>query len=153
MVHFANPVLGPRIVPFGQARLASDVLPNGRPGFRVTVRYQDLDAFFHRPHRAMDIGNFYCGDRVLAMAAGTLRYLVDPNGALGAEITHRNGYRTQVWHISRWRKPNGTHVRRKQWIADIGSTGLDVGGCHGHVVVLDKNGQPVDPWPLLEQNQ
>ena len=68
---FRNPVYGPRIVPFGQPSLSTDVLKNGHPAFSVTQRFHDWDAIFrNRVHGAMDIGNFYCGDNVLAMRAG-----------------------------------------------------------------------------------
>lgn len=150
---FANPVQGPRIVPYLTQRLPSDVLPNGHPGFRVTQRFGDRDAFgFPGIHGAMDLGNFWCGDKLLAMRYGTVQYLVDPNGALGIQVTHRNRWKTQIWHISRYRVPNGSVVRRRKWIADVGSTGLDIGGCHAHVVVLDAQGHKRDPWPLLDQN-
>lgn len=149
---FANPVQGPRIVPYLNVRLPTDVLPNGHPGFRVTQRFNDRDIFFgNRIHGAMDIGNFYCGDKLLAMRRGTVRHLVDPNGALGIEVVHNNRWRTQIWHVSRFRVPNGSFVRRRKWIADVGQTGIDIGGCHAHVVVLDR-GMAVDPWPLLDQN-
>ena len=112
---FRNPVQGPRIVPFLQPRTTQDVLPNGHPGFRVTQRYGDRDAFgFPGIHGAMDIGNFWCGDKLLAMKYGTVQYLVDPNGALGIQLSHRNRWKTQIWHISRFRVPNGSIARRAQ---------------------------------------
>ena len=58
-----NPTQGPRIVPFGSARLASDRLPNGHPGFRVTQRFSDLDAYFH-DHMA----SLKASERLLALA-------------------------------------------------------------------------------------
>lgn len=155
MATFYNPVQGPRIVPYLQERRATDRLPNGRPAFRVTQRFNTAtDAFFPgRPHLAMDIGNFYCGDKLLAMRAGLAEYIFDTSGALGIQVTHGSGWKTQLWHISRWRVPNHSKVRKGQWIADVGSTGLDIGGCHCHVVVLDPMGRPHDPWPTLIQNQ
>jgi len=151
---FRNPVQGPRIVPFLQPRTTQDVLPNGHPGFRVTQRFGDRDAFgFPGIHGAMDIGNFWCGDKLLAMKYGTVQYLVDPNGALGIQLTHRNGWKSQIWHLSRFRVADGSVVRRGKWIADVGSTGLDIGGCHAHVVAITPQGKHVDIWPLLDQNQ
>ena len=150
---FGNPVQGPRVVPFGAARKATDVLPNGRPSFRVTQRFGDLDAFFRdRTHGAMDLGNFYCGDRAVAMASGKASHITDPNGALGISISHGNGYNTEYWHLRRRLVGNGTAVAAGIAIGEVGSTGLDIGGCHLHVVVRDPQGRAVDPWPLLNQN-
>lgn len=150
---FGNPVQGPRVVPFGAARTAADRLPNGRPSFRVTQRFSDLDAFFRdRIHGAMDLGNFYCGDAVLAMEGGHAVHVKDAAGALGIRITHPNGYRSEYWHLSSRKVGSGVSVGRGQHIGGVGSTGLDIGGCHLHVVVLDPQGRKVDPWPLLDQN-
>ena len=149
---FGNPVQGPRIVPFGQARTASDYLPNGRPAFRVTQRFTDWDSFFrNRLHGALDIANFNCGDVVLAMDAGHVVPLADPNGAIGIEIQHANGYRSQYWHLSRRAVQFGS-VRKGQVIGYVGSSGIVIAGCHLHLVVITPAGNPVDPWPLLEQN-
>jgi len=154
MASFYNPVQGPRIVPYLTERKASDKLPNGRPAFRVTQRFNVPDAFFPgRIHYGMDIGNYYCGDKVLAMRAGLARHLVDTSGALGIEVTHGSGWKTIIWHVARFRVAHRSKVSKGQWIADIGSTGLDIGGCHGHVTVIDPNGKLHDPWPLLIQNQ
>ena len=151
---FGNPVEGPRIVPFGEARGPADYISrNGHVAFRVTQRYGDWDAYFRdRVHGAMDVANYWCGDRVLAMESGTVRILRDPNGALGVEVQHASGYRTQIWHVTRIVVATGARVARGQHIAHVGSTGLNIGGCHAHVVVLDPSGRNVDPWPLLDQN-
>ena len=150
---FENPVLGPRIVPFGAARQFTDVLPNGHPGFRVTQRFRDLDAFFRdRIHGAIDVANFFCGDQVRAMAGGTVSLLRDPNGALGVSIKHSNGYTSQLWHLSTFKVGNGSRVSTGTVVGAVGNSGLDIGGCHLHIAVLAPNGSPVDPWPLLNQN-
>ena len=156
MFGFGNPVQGPRIVPYLQARKPSDVLPNGRPAFRVTQPYNPAtDAFFPgRPHLAIDIGNFNCGDRLLSMSSGRAVHLNDTSGALGIEIRHSSGWRTQLWHIAKRRVANGAWIRRRGiWIADVGSSGLDIGGCHCHVAVIDSVGRYVNPWLWLDQNQ
>lgn len=148
---FRKPVGGPRIVPFGVARTPKDVLANGHPGFRVTQQFGHWDAIFRMPHLAMDIGNFYCGDRITAMEAGFVTLLRDPNGALGVRVSHPNGYKTEVWHLSRQRVANGSQVVRGQLIGTVGSTGLDIGGCHAHVVCIDPSGRAVDPYPLIDK--
>lgn len=151
---FGNPVLGPRIVPFGQPRLQTDELPNGHPAFRVTQRFGDWDALFrNRIHGAIDIGNFYEGDAVLAMEDGFVIPLADPNGALGQEVQHDNGYRTQVWHLSRRVELMGTYVQRGRTIGYVGRTGLTISGAHVHVACFNAKGEQVDPWPLLDQNK
>src|ERR1044072_505958 len=117
---FHNPVYGPRIVSFGQARTRTDVLPNGRPGFRVTQRFSDWDVFLKKSiHGAIDIANFYCGDDVLAMLRGVCVVLHDPNGAIGVEIRHPNGWRSQYWHLRKVNVGTGESVvggRRIGWV-------------------------------------
>lgn len=150
---FGNPVMGPRIVPFGSARLQTDYLPNGHPGFRVTQRFSDWDTFFRdRLHAALDLANFQCGDAVLAADDGFVIPLADNNGAIGVEVQHPNGYRSQYWHLSRRAKESGS-VKRGQTVGYVGSSGIVIAGCHLHFVVLNPAGVPVDPWPLLDQNK
>jgi len=153
---FGNPVQGPRIVPYLQPRTSRDVLPNGHPGFRVTQPFNPgNDVYFPgRPHLAIDIANYNCGDKLLSMSSGRVSYLRDPNGALGVQVAHPTGWRTQLWHIARYRVPNGYwSPRRGVWIADVSSTGLDIGGCHCHVVTISPGGVYVNPWYMLDQNQ
>ena len=149
---FGNPVRGPRIVPFGQPRLRTDVLNNGHPAFRVTQSFGHWDAIFGGIHGAMDIGNFFCGDSVYSMLGGVAIHLRDPNGALGVEVSHANAWRTQVWHLSKINVPNGVRVPKGRLLGRVGSTGLNIGGCHVHVVTIDPMGHIRDPWPLLDQN-
>ena len=147
---FRKPVGGPRIVPFGVARQQRDVLSNGHPAFRVTQSFNHFDAIFrNRIHGAMDIGNFYCGDRVVAMGPGTVTRLRDPNGALGVRVSHPNGYKTEVWHLSRYKATDGSQTKAGNVLGYVGSSGLDIGGCHVHVVVIKPDGQITDPWPLI----
>jgi hypothetical protein len=151
---FGNPVLGPRIVPFGSARLPTDVLPNDHPAFRVTQRFNDWDAIFNtRKHGAMDLGNFHCGDAVVAMMDGVVTPLGDANGAIGQNIDHGNGYSTQYWHLSRRVDLFGQQVKKGRTIGYVGKTGLNTAGCHLHVVVYNPSRVLVDPWPLLDQNK
>jgi murein DD-endopeptidase MepM/ murein hydrolase activator NlpD len=148
---FRKPVGGPRLVPFGEARRPGDKLANGRPGFRVTQSFGHWDSIFKKVHLAMDIGNFYCGDRVSAMAAGTARRLIDPNGALGIAVYHQNGYRTETWHLRAYKVADGQWVEEGKLIGLVGSTGLDIGGCHCHVACYDPQGRAVDPYPLIRK--
>lgn len=151
---YANPVDGPRIVPFGEPRLASDKLPDGQPGFRVTQRFTDVNPDFPQfgQHSALDVGNFSCGPRVLAMAAGTVdRRFTDSEGALIIRIAHPNGETTLYAHLNRQDVMVGMTVREGQQIGVVGDTGLGA-ICHLHVEVR-RNGVRVDPWPLLRQNQ
>lgn len=135
---------GPRIVPQGKARTSSDRLPNGRPGFRVT---QPFSAY----HDGTDLGNFSCGDRILAPHNGTLRNRKDTHGALIVEITESDGQVTAFGHLSRFARAPGA-VSRGQLIGYVGDTGLG-GVCHIHLTRRAINGRNVDPWPLLEQNR
>ena len=150
---FHNPVYGPRIVPFGEPRTRADYLPNGHPGFRVTQRFADWAVFLKKSiHGAIDIANYNCGDDVLAMLRGVCVVLRDPNGAIGVEIRHPNGWRSQYWHLRKVNVVTGQSVFRGRRIGWVGSTGLDIGGCHLHLVAINPSGVKVDPWPLLYQN-
>lgn len=155
---FHMPVYGPRIVPFGQARQSTDVIPRtqdvhgvSHPSFRITQRFTDPDVFNgYRPHNAIDLGNYYCGESVLAMLRGTCHLLRDPSGALGVQINHPNGWISQYWHLMRWNVKEGQSVYRGRRIGWVGSTGLDIGGCHLHVVTINPDGHYVDPAQVIQ---
>lgn len=144
----------PRIVPFGAARLLNDRMSNGHPAMRVTQRFSDLDAFFgDRPHGAMDIANFYCGDALYAPISGTATQWRDPNGALGLRVTSGLVV-VEAWHLSKFGVSHGAAVNKNSTIIGyVGSSGLDIGGCHVHVKASTNGGSSWrDPWPLLDQN-
>lgn len=144
----------PRIVPFGAARLLQDRMANGHPAMRVTQRFNDLDAYFgDRIHGAMDIANFYCGDALYAPISGQATQWRDPNGALGIRIT-AGSLVVELWHLSKFSVAHGASVTKNQTIVGlVGSTGLDIAGCHVHVKASTTGGQTWrDPWPLLDQN-
>ena len=149
---FGNPVDGPRIVPFGEARLPTDKLPNGHLGFRVTQRFADVNLTYSpKPHGALDVGNYVCGDRVIATAPGTARrFGPDANGALAVIVSHVDGWVTEYWHLAAFTITNGQSVVPGQQIGVVGDTGLGA-VCHLHFVVK-RNGVLTDPWPLLIQN-
>lgn len=149
---FGNPVLGPRIIPLGGSYLPTDKLPNGRQSFRVTVPFGATDPLHPTPHTGMDIGNFNCGDAIVAVADGRFYALRDTSGAIGARVQLPNGWMVDVWHCAGVTVPNGVRVSAGQQIARIGSTGFST-GCHGHVEAIDPNGKRRDIWPLLFQNR
>ncbi len=146
-----NPTQGPRIVPFGVTRTASDVLPNGRPSFRVTQRFGDTDKYFGGIHGAIDLGNYNCGDVLLASVAGTVRNLKDRYGALIVEIIESSGAKVGYGHLSRYGRVSGSWVTVGGIIGYVGDTGLG-GICHCHFYRRDSANRLVDPWPLLAQN-
>ncbi len=146
-----NPTQGPRIVPFGVTRTSNDVLPNGQPSFRVTQRFGDTDRYFGGPHGAIDIGNYRCGDALLAAVAGTIRNVKDAYGALITEIKEPSGALVGYGHLSRFDRANGSQVIAGAVIGYVGDTGLG-GVCHCHFYRKDATGKLLDPWPLLDQN-
>jgi murein DD-endopeptidase MepM/ murein hydrolase activator NlpD len=146
-----NPTQGPRIVPFGHARLSTDRLPNGRLGFRVTQRFHDIDRFFGGWHNAIDLGNFQCGDALLASHGGWIRNRRDIYGALIVDVVENNGNFTGHGHLSRFAQNPGRWVNPGTVIGYVGSTGLG-GVCHSHMYRVE-GGRYVDPWPRLDQNQ
>lgn len=146
-----NPTQGPRVVPFATMRTASDKLPNGRPAFRVTQRFWDRDRYLGGYHNAIDLGNYYCGDALLASHSGWVRNLKDIYGALIVEIVESNGNHTGYGHLSRFARAGGQWVNPGNVIGYVGATGLG-GVCHVHYY-RRQSGRLVDPWPLLDQNQ
>jgi hypothetical protein len=159
----AQPVPGPRIVPFGETRLASDVLPNGRPAFRVTQQFRTIDAYWLSTHpnataqeledaprhRATDLGNFWCGEPVYAVYSGKAQTIgPDQYGALGIIIDH-GSFSSVSWHLNAFTIPRGSAVpvNRGQQIGIVGKTGLGA-VCHLHLE-LKVNGVRIDPEPYL----
>ena len=147
----AQPVPGPRIVPFGEDRLSTDVLPNGRPAFRITQRFDDVNPAFptNGPHRATDLGNWSCGDQVYAVWDGHANTIgPDQYGALGIIIDHGD-FSSVYWHLNAFSIARGTAVpvTRGQQIGIVGKTGLGA-VCHLHFE-LKVNGVRIDPEPFL----
>lgn len=143
--------------------------------FRVTQRFGDPDFYWSKidpakaalGHRASDIGNWRCGDPIVAMASGTARRLRDnasrigPPGtsdALGVRIDHGSGVATEYWHLASYSVPDGSRIAAGQEIGRLGATGLGA-VCHTHIE-MKVNGQRVDPephmfgasWPLDEED-
>lgn len=149
---FGNPVLGPRIIPQGGSYLPTDKLPNGRPAFRVTAPFGATDPLHPTPHTGMDIGNFNCGDDVVAVADGRFYAMRDSSGAIGARVRLSTGWMVDVWHLHSVTVAHNTRVSAGQRIGRIGSTGFSA-GCHGHIEAIDPKGKRHDIWPLLFQNR
>ena len=130
--------------------------PRAHDTFRVTQQFDSPDAYHRdgRKHNATDIGNFRCGDPVLAMAPGRARRVKDNATALGAKtdalgivIDHGHGITTEYWHLNGWTVSDGQMVAAGQQIGIVGRTGLgDV--CHVHVEAK-RNGIKFDPEPLM----
>lgn len=144
---------GPRIVPKGVSRTALDVLPNGRPGFRVTQGFYDRSSALGGAfHQATDIGNYFIGDKLYAPFPGRLINRRDPNGALIAEVRADDGTLFGVAHLSRFAQASGVRVGRGWLIGYVGNTGLST-SAHAHIYVENREGNLVDPWPRLVQNR
>jgi hypothetical protein len=147
-----NPTQAPRVVPFGVARTSTDKLPNGHPAFRVTQRYADTDRYFGGIHGAIDLGNYYCGDRMLAAHSGRIANKRDIYGALIVEITASDGSKTGYGHLDAYWQNHGAWVAARAVIGIVGDTGLG-NICHCHFYHRGTDGRLRDPWPMLEQNQ
>jgi len=129
--------------------------------FRITTRFEDPDTLGRRGpngkvlrHNALDIGNFRCGDVVVAMAGGIARRTHDearangaPTDALGIIIDHGAGVVTEYWHLSSFSVENGAEVKAGDPIGFVGRTGHG-GACHCHIE-LKVNGKRVDPEPAM----
>lgn len=148
MVVLRNPTTGPRIVPFQEDRLGTDVLSNGHPAFRVSQKFSLV-------HDGLDIANFSCGDILLASVAGEVRNRTDDYGAIICEIWDSPTTHVGYGHLSRLGRPTGYRVKVGEVIGYVGNTGKNIGGCHCHYSRFDSSapGAHLDPWPLLEQNQ
>jgi len=127
------------------------VRPPGSTDFRVTQHFDDVNpAFPGSPHNATDLGNFRCGDAVVAMEAGSAATIgPDQYGALGCIITHEGDVQTVYWHLNGFSIPRGNAVpvARGQQIGIVGDTGLGA-VCHLHVE-LKIAGVKVDPEPYI----
>jgi len=142
----------PTVLPIHRA---SWVRPAGNIDFRVTQTFASLDGFYAgKPHNAVDLGNFRCGDAVVAMLAGTCRRVKDNATALGAAtdalgliIDHGFGVTIEYWHLQSYSVPDGAKVSAGQQVAIVGKTGLG-NVCHLHTEVK-LNGVRIDPEPLM----
>lgn len=109
---------------------------------------------FHPKHLAVDIGNYRCGDTLVAMAPGVAYRVRDnatvygaPSDALGIRIDHGHGVLSEIWHASQWLIENGSPVNAGQPICTVGNTGVST-GCHAHIEIK-VNGIRIDPEPMM----
>lgn len=161
-ITFRSPVLKPLL----RAGTTKPVPPDPRAyeTFRVTQQYDSIDFYWKdidiaagrppRTHQATDIGNFRCGDAVVAMAAGVASRVQDnatalgaPTNALGIRIDHGSGITTEYWHLDGYTVASGQRIGAGQQIGIVGDTGLK-SVCHCHVEAK-RNGVKFDPEPLM----
>ena len=97
---------------------------------------------------AIDIGNGYEGEPILAMAQGWATRVQDAAGARGSRVDHGANVTSEGWHFNDWAiPPEGAFVLRGQVIGYLGHTGLGTGAhCHIEIKV---NGKALDPEPLI----
>lgn len=147
---FRNPVAGPRIVPFGIEREASDKLPNGRDAFRVTATAEmhatRSDSKLSKDP-AIDLGNYKAGDAVTAMAPGRVS-LIDARQGL-VRVDHGAGWVSGYAHMSHIAVTLGEQVGPSTVLGRVGKTGTSETHLH---LGITHNGKALDPWPLLAQN-
>lgn len=151
---FRSPVTKPIL----RAGTSKPVPPDPRAydTFRVTQTFDNPDAFHRdgRKHNATDIGNFRCGDPVVAMHAGTVRRVRDNATAYGAKTDGLgiiqdcgHGIELVYWHLDGFTVAHGATVAAGQQIGIVGRTGLgDV--CHLHIEAK-RDGVKFDPEPLM----
>ncbi len=128
--------------------------PRAHDTFRVTKRSADRDPGGPGgKHMAIDIGNFRCGDKIVAMAPGKARRAHDqakgdgaPTNALGIVIDHDHGVVSEYWHFNEFLVADGARVEAGTPIGLVGDTG-NVDGCHCHIE-LKVDGVREDPEPF-----
>jgi murein DD-endopeptidase MepM/ murein hydrolase activator NlpD len=146
---FANPVAG-RIRPPGSPKIDGS--------FRVTAAFGQIDAAHPTPHIGVDMGNLRCGEPILAVAAGEVSFIQRNGGnvkiAQIVRIQHDGPDDVESGYAHLATIPSGIALRKRVEVGHVlgtlGRTGAEQ--CHLHFgVKLD--GEEVDGWPLLAQNQ
>jgi hypothetical protein len=131
--------------------------PRAYDTFRVTQQFGSLDGFFPgQVHGAVDIGNFRCGDPVVAPISGMLTRVKDDATASGA-ATDALGVRIistvapavvwELWHLNGYAGPVSGFVAAGTQVGVVGRTGLG-NVCHVHIE-CKISGRKVDPEPYL----
>lgn len=153
-IRFRSPVTKPLLKAGAPKPVPPD--PRAYDTFRVTQQFESPDVFYQdgRTHKATDIGNFRCGDPVVAMAPGNLRRVKDNamalgavSNALGVIIDHGHGLVTEMWHLNGYSGPSSGQVAAGQQVGIVGRTGLG-NVCHLHVEAK-RDGIRFDPEPLM----
>jgi hypothetical protein len=153
------PVRSPVTKPLLRAGTSKPVPPDPRAydTFRVTQQFGSLDGFFPgQVHGAVDIGNFRCGDPVVAPISGMLTRVRDDATASGA-ATDALGVRIlstvapavsfELWHLNGYAGPSSGFVAAGTQVGVVGRTGLG-NVCHLHIE-CKFSGRKVDPEPYL----
>ena len=126
--------------------------PPTPPGeFRVTRVFADMSFPQHGAHDGLDVGNGRVHDPILAMAPGTVtqaEYVAAAGGAAIVRIDHGEGWSSGYAHMDRIDVVKGRRVSAGDQVGILGSTGW-VSGAHLHFDIT-RNGQRLDPWPLLQ---
>jgi hypothetical protein len=153
------PVRSPVTKPLLRAGTAKPVPPDPRAydTFRVTQQFGSLDGFFEgKTHGAVDVGNFRCGDVVVAPITGILRRVQDNATALGAATnalgvviasTVAPSVTFELWHLNGYAGPSSGLVTAGTQVGVVGRTGLG-NVCHLHIE-CKFSGRKVDPEPYL----
>jgi murein DD-endopeptidase MepM/ murein hydrolase activator NlpD len=146
---FANPVEG-RIRPLGSPPIVNS--------FRVTAAFHQIDSDHPTKHIGVDFGNLRCGAPVLAVADGEVSFIQRNGGNIKianiVRIQHDGADDVESGYAHLATIAAGIALRKRvtrgQVIGTVGRTGTEL--CHLHFgVKLD--GDEVDGWPLLDQNQ
>lgn len=105
--------------------------------FSLTGRWHPI-AGYKRAHKGVDYGA-RAGTPVLAAGDGVI-IQAGYSGGYGNTITimHNSGYKTVYAHLSKIKVKRGQYVKQRQYIGNVGSTGLST-GAHLHYEVLINN--------------
>ncbi|HCU06888.1 MAG TPA: hypothetical protein DIC42_04835 [Holosporales bacterium] len=105
--------------------------------FSLTGRWHPI-AGYKRAHKGVDYGA-RTGTPVLAAGDGVI-IQAGYSGGYGNTITimHNSGYKTVYAHLSKIKVKRGQYVKQRQYIGNVGSTGLST-GAHLHYEVLINN--------------
>ncbi len=150
-MRIVNPVQGSRVLPYtGKPRTPAEKaerLPNGHYIFRITQTAES-----HKKAGgpfALDLGNHFCGDVVMAAMDGTYRRAPNTEGGNIIIGEHDGRLRTVYAHLSDYNIPNANvPLKAGAVIGWVGSTGTMARGCHLHYEVWE-NGRAVDPADFL----
>ena len=101
-------------------------------------------------HHAIDIAS-PCGTPERAPDEGILTQGSDPGGGTTVEITEPDGTYMYMAHLSGYAAgtASGQHVHIGDLVGYVGQTG-DATGCHLHLEIHPRGGEPVDPKPFVD---